>query len=73
VPSYARFLAVKNCGEGLTVEHAPYLSGDRQSVVPKKASIPGLTLETDRLQILSAISLGMHQPMLDVIGLCEII
>jgi sugar (pentulose or hexulose) kinase len=63
--------ALANCEKGMAVGYAPYLSGDRQSVIPKKASLTGLTLDTTRLQMLSAILLGMHQPMIDVIGLCE--
>jgi sugar (pentulose or hexulose) kinase len=64
-------LAAAICNEDMTVDFTPYLTGDRQSIEPKKASLSGLTLETTRRSILSAIFLGMHKPMREIIDICE--
>jgi sugar (pentulose or hexulose) kinase len=53
------------------VEFLPYLSGDRQSITPKKGAFTGLTLETRRENILAALLWGMHEPIRQVLGICE--
>ena len=63
--------AIAICDKNLTVGYAPYLAGDRQSITPKKAAISGLTLDTKRIHVLAGILLGMHQPLIEVVGLCE--
>jgi len=64
--------AAKLCTDAsLAVKFTPYLAGDRQSLEPKQASYTGLTLGATRRQMLAALLLAMHEPMLGVIGLCE--
>jgi sugar (pentulose or hexulose) kinase len=53
------------------VEFLPYLSGDRQSITPKKGAFTGLTLETRRENLLAALLRGIHEPILQVLGICE--
>ena len=55
----------------LTVKCTPYLAGDRQSLEPKQASFTGLTLDATRRQMLAALLLAMHEPMRDVLYICE--
>ena len=57
--------------EDLIVKFTPYLAGDRQSLEPKQASFTGLTLDATRRQMLAALLLAMHEPMRDVIEICE--
>ncbi|MCL2060252.1 MAG: FGGY family carbohydrate kinase [Oscillospiraceae bacterium] len=57
--------------EGLIVKCTPYLAGDRQSLEPKQASFSGLTLDATRRQMLAALLLAMHEPMRDVLDICE--
>jgi sugar (pentulose or hexulose) kinase len=54
-----------------TVEFLPYIAGDRQSLTPKKAAFTGITLETKREDLLAAILLGIHEPIKDVLSICE--
>ena len=56
---------------GLPVKFTPYLAGDRQSLEPKQASFSGLTLDATRRQMLAALLLSMHEPMRDLIDICE--
>jgi sugar (pentulose or hexulose) kinase len=56
---------------GSGVEFLPYLSGDRQSIVPKKGAFTGLTLETRREDLLAALLRGMHDPIRQVLSICE--
>ncbi|MDR0401121.1 MAG: hypothetical protein LBH51_09300 [Treponema sp.] len=56
-------------GEG--VEFLPYLSGDRQSLAPKKGAFTGLTLETRREDLLAALLRGMHDPIRQTLSICE--
>ncbi|MDR3119748.1 MAG: sugar kinase [Clostridiales bacterium] len=58
-------------GRALSVGFTPYLAGDRQSLTPKQASFTGLTLDTTRRQMLAAVLLAMHEPMRDVMEICE--
>ncbi|MDR0641692.1 MAG: hypothetical protein LBG07_04445 [Treponema sp.] len=53
------------------VEFLPYLSGDRQSITAKKGAFTGLTLETRREDILAALLRGMHEPIRQVLEICE--
>ncbi|MDR2103920.1 MAG: FGGY-family carbohydrate kinase [Treponema sp.] len=53
------------------VEFLPYLSGDRQSITPKKGAFTGLTLETRRENLLAALLRGMHEPIKQVLAICE--
>ena len=55
----------------LIVKCTPYLAGDRQSLEPKQASFTGLTLDATRRQMLAALLLAMHEPMRDVLEICE--
>jgi len=52
---------------GVGVRFEPYLSGDRQSLEPKTASLSGLTLNTTRREILASVLVGMHRPIQDAI------
>jgi sugar (pentulose or hexulose) kinase len=54
-----------------SVEFQPYLSGDRQSIIPKKGAFTGLTLETRREDLLTALLRGMHEPILRTLSICE--
>jgi xylulokinase len=54
-----------------SVKFLPYLAGDRQSLTPKKGAFTELTLETKREDFLAAMLLGIHEPILNVISLCE--
>lgn len=47
----------------------PYLVGDRQSLTPKKGAFEGLTLETTRKDLLAAILLGIHEPIIKTVEL----
>ena len=49
----------------------PYINGDRQSLIPKRGGFTGLTLEATRKDFLAAILLGIHQPILDTVQICE--
>jgi len=53
------------------VHFSPYLMGDRQSLIPKKAAFTELTLETKREDLLSALILGMHEPIEMAIEIAE--
>ena len=53
------------------VKFLPYLMGDRQSLTPKKAAFTELTLETKREDLLSALLLGIHEPIEMVIKIAE--
>jgi sugar (pentulose or hexulose) kinase len=53
------------------VKFLPYLSGDRQSITAKKGAFTGLTLETKRENLLAALLWGMHEPIKQVLGICE--
>ena len=55
----------------LVVKFTPYLAGDRQSLEPRQASFTGLTLDTTRRQMLAALLLAMHEPMRDLLDVCE--
>jgi sugar (pentulose or hexulose) kinase len=54
-----------------TMEFLPYLAGDRQSLTPKKAAFTGITLDTKREDFLAAIFMGIHEPITNVIKICE--
>lgn len=54
-----------------TVEFLPYLAGDRQSLTPKKGAFNGLTLDTERRDLLAAIALGIHEPIIKTIELSK--
>jgi len=45
----------------------PYLCGDRLSIRQKKASLTGLTIETDRDEVIKAIALGVIAPIRKVL------
>ncbi|GHT63161.1 hypothetical protein FACS1894110_00350 [Spirochaetia bacterium] len=62
---------VDNYVEKKNVEFTPYISGDRQSLEPKKASFNGITLESTREDFLAAILLGIHEPIRQTIEICE--
>jgi sugar (pentulose or hexulose) kinase len=67
LPKIAELCSAKIGG----VEFLPYLSGDRQSIVPKKGAFTGLTLETRREDLLAALLRGMHDPIRQVLSICE--
>jgi len=52
-----------------TVTFLPYLAGDRQSLIKKRGSFNGLTLETRREDLLLAVLYGINQPLVDTIQL----
>jgi len=49
----------------------PYINGDRQSLTPKRGGFTGLTLNATRKDFLASIFLGIHEPILDTIRICE--
>ena len=53
------------------VQFLPYIMGDRQSLMPKKAAFTEITLETKREDFLAAMLLGIHEPIKMVIEICE--
>jgi sugar (pentulose or hexulose) kinase len=53
------------------VDFLPYITGDRQSLTPKMAGFSGITLETKREDFLTAILLGIHKPIKNVIEICQ--
>lgn len=60
---------IRNNINKTNVEFLPYLVGDRQSLTPKKASFTGITIDTKREDLLAAILLGIHEPILKTIEL----
>jgi sugar (pentulose or hexulose) kinase len=54
-----------------SVKFLPYLAGDRQSLIPKKGAFTDLTLDTVREDFLASILLGIHEPIKNVITICE--
>jgi sugar (pentulose or hexulose) kinase len=68
---YGAIYAGSSAVTGSTVSCTPYLAGDRQSLEPKQASFHGLTLDATRRQMLAALLLAMHEPMRDVLEICE--
>ena len=60
---------IRNNINETNVKFLPYLVGDRQSLIPKKASFTGITLDTKREDLLAAILLGVHEPILKTIEL----
>lgn len=63
--------AIQNNAKKTGVKFLPYLSGDRQSLQPKTGGFSGVTLEATRKDFLAAILLGIHEPVLDTIRICE--
>ncbi|QQO08104.1 FGGY-family carbohydrate kinase [Breznakiella homolactica] len=57
--------------EKTEVVFLPYLAGDRQSLEPKKGAFTGLTLDSKREDFLAAILLGIHEPIKNVIDICD--
>lgn len=53
------------------VRFLPYMTGDRQSLLPKKGGFLGLTLDTTRQDMLAAILIGIHNHVVDLIHICE--
>lgn len=70
---YNNYLAdvINNRLDSKTVEFAPYLAGDRQSLEKKRGGFSGLTLETTRENMLVSILVGMHNPVTETIKLAE--
>jgi len=62
---------IENYVNKSTVEFLPYLAGDRQSLIPKKGAFKGLTLDTTRRDLLAAIALGIHEPIIKTIELSK--
>jgi sugar (pentulose or hexulose) kinase len=62
---------VENFLDTTAAKFLPYLAGDRQSLTPKKGAFAELTLETKREDLLAAMLIGMHEPIKNVIALCE--
>jgi sugar (pentulose or hexulose) kinase len=62
---------VDNYLERTGVKFLPYLAGDRQSLTPKKGAFNEITLETSREDFFASILLGMHEPMEEIINLCN--
>lgn len=60
---------IRNNINETSVKFLPYLVGDRQSLNPKKASFTGITIDTKREDLLAAILLGVHEPILKTIEL----
>lgn len=60
---------IQNYIDNTTVSFLPYLSGDRQSLEPKRGAFNGLTLETTRKDMLAAILLGIHGPMIEILDI----
>ena len=54
-----------------TARFLPYLAGDRQSMQPKKGGFSGLTLASTRQDMLASILIGIHEPIVDTIRICE--
>ena len=54
-----------------TVSFLPHIAGDRQSLTPKKAEFSGITLDTKREDFVAAILLGIHEPIKNVIEICQ--
>ncbi|MFW6181947.1 MAG: FGGY-family carbohydrate kinase, partial [Spirochaetota bacterium] len=52
-----------------TVRFSPHLAGDRHSISQKKAAFRGLTLETSREELLSALLAGIFEPLRLVLDL----
>lgn len=60
---------IRNYVGKTTAEFLPYLAGDRHSLTPKKGAFEGLTLDTTRKDMLAAIILGIHEPILKTVEL----
>jgi xylulokinase len=53
------------------VRFLPYLAGDRHSLEKKRGGFTGLTLGTNRDDMLIAILHGIHEPMITTMGLAN--
>ena len=62
---------IDECIENELVRFRPYLAGDRQSLTPKRGGFTGLTLATTRNDLLAAILIGIHEPIINTIKICE--
>ena len=60
---------IENYVDNTTAVFLPYLAGDRQSLTPKKGSFEGLTLDTTRKDMLAAIAIGIHEPIIKTLKL----
>ncbi|MGI6189190.1 MAG: FGGY-family carbohydrate kinase [Clostridiales bacterium] len=52
---------------GTKVRFAPYIAGDRQSLMQRTGAFTGLTLDSTREDLLVSILVGIHKPIITVI------
>lgn len=62
---------IENYIHKASVEFSPHIAGNRQSLVTQRGAFYGLTLDTTRRDMLAALLLAIHEPIVDTLNICK--